>query len=116
MKANVRRRAREGDDGGNEILRVRPRRVDDDVRRPELLERCERPLPVLLVEPAPVAELDQHLVAAKLLLRPLEVGEGGGLADDVGGKLEQDPPELSGGTKRLERAVEAGEDLASKLA
>jgi hypothetical protein len=40
-----------------------------------LVEEAKRVGAVLLVEPARVAKLDQHLVAAELLLRPLQVLE-----------------------------------------
>ena len=61
-------------------------------------------------------ELDQHLVAAELLLRPLEVLERGGLEDDVRRELHQDPAELAVPPQRLERLVEAAEDLGPELA
>ena len=61
-------------------------------------------------------ELDQHLVAAELLLGPLEVLERRGLEDDVGRQLHQDPAELARLPQRLERLVEAPEDLGPELA
>ncbi len=63
-----------------------------------------------------MTELDQHLVAAQLLLRPLEVLEREGLDDDVGRELHQDPAEFPRLAQRLERLVEAAEDLRPKLA
>jgi hypothetical protein len=63
-----------------------------------------------------VPELDQHLVAAQLLLRPLEVFERGGLEDDVRRELHQDPAELVVQPQRLERVMEAAEDFGPKLA
>src|SRR5262245_61191720 len=62
-----------------------------------------------------MAELDQHLVAAQLLLRPLEVLERVWAEDDVRRKLEEDPAELAGRTERFERFAEASEDLRAKL-
>jgi hypothetical protein len=83
---------------------------------PELLEEREDASAVLLVEPAPVAKLDEHLVAAELLPRPLEILEGRRLADDIRGELNEDAPELPRAPDRLERLVEASEDLAAELA
>jgi hypothetical protein len=81
-----------------------------------VLEETQRFLPVVVVEPGRVAELDAHLVACELFLRPLEVLERAILEDDVRGQLEQDPAQLPGAAQRLERLVEAPEDLGSKLA
>ena len=61
-------------------------------------------------------ELDQHLVAAELLLRPLEVLQRRRLEDHVGRELHQDPAELAVPPQRLERRVEAAEDLGPELA
>src|SRR6266508_2090779 len=70
---------------------------------------------MLVVEPAHMPELDEHLVVPELLARPLEVVERGILEDDVGRKLEEDAAELACRTQRLERFEEAAEDLAAKL-
>src|SRR3954454_10509428 len=108
---HVDHRARLREDGGDKVLRLRLRRVDDDGGCAELLEKREDLRSVLVLEPAAVAELDERVVAPKLLLRPFQVLEGQGLAHDVGGKLQQDPAELSGRAQWLERLVEAREDL-----
>jgi hypothetical protein len=71
---------------------------------------------VLLVEPARVAELDQHFVATELLLRPFEVLERLRPGDDVRRELHQDPPELAGRAERFEGVVKAGEHLGAVLA
>jgi hypothetical protein len=79
------------------------------------LEERQRLGPVLVVHPARVPELDQHLVSAQLLLGPLEVLQRRGLEDDVGRQLHQDPTELARLPQRLERLVEAAEDLGTEL-
>jgi hypothetical protein len=63
-----------------------------------------------------VAELDERAVAGELLHRPRQVVAREVLRHDVRRKLEQDAAELSRGAKRLERLVEAAEDLRAKLA
>ena len=75
VEANVRGRARAGDDRLDEVLRLGLRRVDDHVGEAPTLEERECLGPVLLVEPAPVTELEQQLVSRKLLVRPLDVLE-----------------------------------------
>ena len=69
----------------------------------------------LLGEPVAVAELDEHLVAAELVARPLEVVERRRLRDDVRRQLEEDPAELPGPPQRLERAEELAEDDPAQL-
>src|SRR4029078_10207603 len=71
---------------------------------------------VLVVEPARVPELDQHLVAPELLLGPLQVLERRRLEDDVGRQLHQDPAELARLPQRRERLVAAAADLGPELA
>ena len=115
VEADVRRRCRERDDGGNEVLRLRPRRVDDHVPEPVRLEERERPGAVLLLEPAPVAELDLGVVAVELLAHPLEVLERPRLHHDVRGHLEQDRPELAGLAQRLDHLAEQLEDDRARV-
>ena len=100
---------------GETLPRLHARRVDDHVGHVVALEEGERLAAVLVVEPARVPELDQHLVAAELLLRPLEVLERRGLEDDVRRQLHQDPAELARLAQRLQRLVEAAEDLGPEL-
>ena len=116
VEADVRGRAGGGDDRRRDVPGLHPRRVDDHVGHVVALEEGERLAAVLVVEPARVPELDQHLVAAELLLRPLEVLERRGLEDDVGRQLHQDPAELARLAQRLQRLVEAAEDLGPELA
>ena len=116
MKADVGRVVRGGGDGGEDVLATGLRRVDDDVGHPVLLEEAKRVGAVLLVEPARVAKLDQHLLARELFLRPLQVLERLRPVDDVRRELHQDPPELSGRAQRLERLAKAAEHLGSVLA
>ena len=71
---------------------------------------------MLLGEPDAVAELDQHLVAAELVARPLEVVERRRLRDDVRRQLEEDPAELARLPERLERVEELAEDDRAQLA
>ena len=92
------------------------RRVDGHVGRADALEEGERLRAVLVVEPRAVAELDQHLVGAELVARPLEVLERRLLEDDVRRQLEEDAAELPRAAQRLERVEEAAEHLAAKLA
>ena len=70
----------------------------------------------LLVVPACVPELDEHLVVAELLARPPDVVERALLPDDVRGELEQDPAQLSLRPERAECRQEALEHLAAELA
>src|SRR5207248_7466025 len=79
-------------------------------------EEGEARCAVLVVEPRAVPELDEHLVIADLLARPLEVVERRLLVDDVRRQLEEDPAQLARGAERLERLEEAAEDLAAELA
>ena len=117
MEADKRGRARHRDDGRHEILRaLDPWRVDDDVRRTELFEDPQRLCAVLVVEPARVPELDEHLVVAELLVRPLQIVERAILVHDIRGKLKEDPAQLAGRPEWLERCEEAAEDLSAKLA
>jgi hypothetical protein len=67
VEAHVRERARRRDHRRDEVLRLRPGGVDDDVGGPELVEDGEGRVAVLVVEPAAVAELDERPVAAELL-------------------------------------------------
>src|SRR6185437_9168517 len=85
------------------------------VRRAELLEEPKRVVAVLVVEPARMPELDEQLVVAKLLPRPLEIVERTVLVDDVRRELKQDPSEFPCRSQRLERSEEPAEDLAAKL-
>ena len=80
------------------------------------LEERERVRAMLVVQPGVVTELDKRLVPLQLLLRPLQVLERDRLVHDVGGELQHDPAELAGRAERLERVVEAGEDLRAELA
>ena len=98
-----------------DVLPLRARRVDDDVAHPVLLQEAQRLLAVLVLVPAPVPELDEHLVVLDLLARPGEVVEGGFLRDDVRRELEQETAELPSRAKRLERRPEPPEDLGAKL-
>src|SRR5438034_1320135 len=66
--------------GRHEIAGVRARCVDDHVGRAPLLEERQHLRRGVLLEPASVPELDQHLVAPELVLRPLDVLVGCGLA------------------------------------
>ena len=116
MEADVGGLARRRDDGGEDVLAAGRRRVDGDVGHPVLLEEAQRVGVVLLVEPARVAELDEHLVATELFLRPLQVLERLRPVDDVRRKLHQDPAELPGRAQRLEGLVEALEDLGAVFA
>ena len=117
MEADVRGRRRHRGDRRHEVLRrVGARRVDGDVRRTDPLEERERLRAVLVVEPRAVTELDEHLVAAELRARPLEIVERRLLEDDVRRELEEDPAELARAPQRLERLEEAPEDLAAQLA
>src|SRR3954469_14555061 len=63
-----------------------------------------------------MAELDEHLVAAELLARPLEILERAVLEDDVRRQLEEDASELALAAERLEHLEEAAEHLAAELA
>ena len=102
---------------GDDVLRaLDPRRVDDHVRRAQLLQELERLVAMLVVEPARVPELDHQLVTGELLLRPLEVLERARLRDDVRRQLEEDAAELARRAQRLERVAEAAEDLGAELA
>ena len=76
---------------------------------PSLLEPAQHLFAPVDGEPVAVAELDEHLVAAELVARPLEVVERRGLRDDVGRHLEEDPAELPGLAQRLERGQELAE-------
>ena len=73
-------------------------------------------LAVLVVEPAPVAEFDQQIVALELIGGPLAVVERGRLVDDIRRALEEDSTELPGLTQGLDRPREAAEDLGAELA
>ena len=116
VETHVGRRRRECEDGRRDILRaLDARRVDDHVRGAQLLEEAQRLVAMLVVEPARVPELDEHLVATELLARPLQIVQRAVLEHDVRGELEQDPAELAGGAQRLERLEKATEDLAAKL-
>src|SRR4029077_2084179 len=88
---------------------------DDHVRRAELLEEPKRVVAVLAVEPARMPELDEQLVVAELLARPLEIVERTVLVDDVRRELKQDPSELPRRSPRVERSKEPTEDLTAKL-
>src|SRR5207249_5821395 len=101
----------------DEILRALDARpIDDHLRGAELLEKAERVSPMLVVEPAQMPELNEHVVFADLLPRPFQVLQRAIFVHDIGGKLEEDPAELSRRAKRLERLEEAPEDLPSELA
>ena len=99
-----------------DVLPLRARRVDDDVAHPVLLEEAQRLLALVVLVPASVTELDEHLVVLDLLARPGEVVERGLLGDDVRRELEEEPAELPGRAQRLERCSEPAEDLGAKLA
>src|SRR4029079_8682119 len=100
----------------DQILRsVDAWRIDDHVRRAELLEEPKRVLAVVVVEPARMPELDEQLVVPDLLARPLEIVERTILVDDVRWELKQDPSELPCRSQRLERSKEPAEDLSAKL-
>src|SRR5713101_7717473 len=71
---------------------------------------------MLVVQPRAVTELDEHLVAAELLTRPLEIFERAVLEDDIRGKLKEDAAQLALAAQRLERLEKAAEDLAAELA
>ena len=80
-----------------------------------LLEEREHLGADVLLVPASVPELDQHLVLAHLFSGPREVVERELLVDDVGRELEEDSAELARRAQRLECLAEAPEDLAAKL-
>src|SRR5882672_6141968 len=71
---------------------------------------------MLVVQPRAVTELDEHLVAAELLTRPLEILERAVLEHDVRRELEEDAAELPLAPQRLERLEKAAEHLAAELA
>ena len=76
MEADVRGRRGHRRHRRDEILRrLGLGSVDRHVRRADLLEERECVGAMLVVEPGPMPELDEHLVAAELLLRPREVVE-----------------------------------------
>src|SRR5439155_23430521 len=116
VHADVEERRRQRLHRQRDVLPLRPRSVDDDVRHPVLLEEAERLLALLVLVPAPVPELDEHLVVADLLAGPGEIVVRGLLGHDVRRELEQDAAELSGDAQRLERSEETAEDLAAELA
>src|SRR5438270_783275 len=116
VKADVSGFARGGGDRGEDVLAAGSGRVDRDVGHPVLFEEAKRVGAVLLVEPASVAELDEHLVAMKLLLRPFEVLERLWLVDDVRRELHQDSAKLPGRAERPERLAVGEEHLGAGLA
>src|SRR5207249_8690984 len=116
VEADVGGRARQGGHGGNEILRAfDPRSVDDHVRRAKLLEEAQCLLAMLVVQPACVSELDEHLVVPDLLASPAEIVERAILVNDVGRELEQDPAQLSRRPQRLECSEKSAKHPAAKL-
>src|SRR6185312_16999388 len=85
-------------------------------RGAELLAEAQRLVAMFLVEPADVADLDEHLVAAELLARPLQILERAVLVDDVRRELEEDAAKLPGRAQRFQRLQEPAEDLPAELA
>src|SRR5207247_1655248 len=116
VDANGSGSARERRHRRDEILgSLEPRSVDDHVRSAELLQEPQGVVAMILVEPARVPELHEHLVVSDLLARPLQVLERAVLVDHIRGKLEEDPAELATGAQRLECDEESSKDLTAKL-
>ena len=116
MEADVRRGGRDGRHRRHKVLRrVRLRCVDGDVRGADRLEEGQRLGAVLVVQPGAMPELDEHLVVADLLTRPLEVLERVLLVHDVLRQLEENAAELARRPQRLERLEESPEDLSAQL-
>src|SRR5829696_2451851 len=115
VEADVCRRARQGDDRGHEVLRLGLGRVNDYVGRSQAFEEREGVRAVVLVEPAAVAELDEHVMSLESLAGPFEVRQRGITVNDVRRELEQDPTELAGRTQGFEPGEEPLEHLGAKL-
>src|SRR5437870_1165217 len=81
----------------------------------QLLREAESVVAVLVLEPARVPELDQHLVVPELLAGPAQIVERAILVDHVRRELEQDAAQLPRRPQWLERFEETAKHLPAKL-
>jgi putative transcriptional regulator len=72
-------------------------------------------VPLLVIEPAAVAELNEQFVVGQLRAQPLQILPRLRLRHDVRRELDQDSAELAGLVRRLERLAEEANELAAHL-